>query len=76
MSYSAVQQLLFSQNRCYLVFLLEKGYDCLFFGRRGEIEIRNMQFKSSIETAREKKILAKDALKDIYDLESQIKSIK
>ncbi|KYK26469.1 hypothetical protein AYK26_04940 [Euryarchaeota archaeon SM23-78] len=42
----------------------------------GESEIRDAQFKHSIETAREKKILAKDALKGIYDLESQIKSIR
>ncbi len=39
-------------------------------------EVRNMQFKTAIKTAREKKILTKDALKDTYDLENQIKSIK
>ena len=42
----------------------------------GESEIRDAQFRHSIATAREKKILTQDALKGIYDLESQIKSIK
>ena len=42
----------------------------------GNSELRDMQFKAAIKTAREKKILAEDALKGLHGLESQIKGIK